>query len=1574
MALPLRRVFDTLAARRRPMSSLPDPTRTQTEEEQESDQALPSSAAISDDDPSERRSLAAQVGGVIRHYELIRKLGEGGRGVVFLARDTKLGRLVAIKLLTTEDRAAPRLLAEAQVTARCRHDNIVIVHDVDVFDGVPYMVLEYLEGRTLRVFLDKRSHFGGILPPRLAVELVGPIVHALASAHALGVVHGDLKPENVFLLDSGGIKVLDFGVAQRIDDRGPFDDTQGSPRRKAHRGTLAYMSPEQWRGDDIDGRSDIWAVGIMLYELATGSHPLAPLSRETLETIADADTPMPSARRISPELGELAEIIDRCLQKHPDDRFGSANELSAALATLFPEPEAPEASRDAPPFPGLAPLEEGDAARFFGREADIARIVGRLETHAIVAVAGPSGAGKSSFVRAGVIPALRRSGEGWGAFVLRPGKTPLAALAQVLADVTADDGGGPTITPELLVAEPGLLGARLRAHCRPPSGPPRRALLFVDQFEELHTLCAAPDERAAFLACLGGVADDASSPLRLVISIRSDFLERIAEDRHFMAELSNGLFFLPPMDEKGLREALTRPLEAAHVRFESDDMAKRMLDALGRARCPLPLLQFTAAKLWEARDRERRLLTEESYRRIGGVVGALSTHADAVLATLSAPEKQVCRAICLRLVTPDRTGATVSLRELCDLSENEGAVEQVVERLSDARLLLVETGAGREDATVALVHESLVETWGQLGRWLEENTQGALFLARLRAAAEAWETSGEAEGLLWRDRAAEEAQVFLARRGEQGDAERAPLARREARYLRAVTELSERARRRLRRAAFAALGVIALVVGVVLFFAIAARQQASRADTAAAQLRAQNVSLSEQARRGRNAARMLAARERQDDPTLAVAILREVEPPDLPRGFLELVSAALQRGVAHTIHTHGAPIYAAVFDPRGERILTAGQDHVARVWNADGTGELAALRGHGDYIWSASFSPDGARVATASGDGTARVWQADGSGDSIVLRGHTGALSSTAWSPDGARIVTASADGTARVFDARSGASLFVLHHGVTVEKAAFAAEGRTILTADANGLVRAWKADGSDKPKILRGVPEVIVFAVSPDGKRLAVTAVDRTVRVLSADGERELAVLRGHEAKINGVAWSPDGERIATASKDKTARIWNADGRGEPLVLRGHGHWVYTAEFSPDGRRLVTASLDGTTRAWDLDAIHRPIPLAGHEQGVQSANFSPDGEHVVTTSDWTARVWRADGTGAPIVLRGHHDRINRNGSVSPDGRRVLTVSSDTTARIWNIDGSGTPIVLEGAGEPLFRGAWSPRGDRVLVTSFGGTVLCFRADGAGKPAVFRFPGMEYIHAKWAPDGERISVVAADGAIHVFRADGSGDTVVFRPHEGHDVATAWSPDGKRIASSSEDGTARISNADGSGTPIVFRGHEKQVSQVNWSPDGERIVTASGDATARVWKVFGGNEPVILRGHEAALSDALFSPDGARVLTVSDDKTIRVFRADGSGMPLVLGGMTTRINLAAWSPDGKRIAAASDDPIAYVWTDVEPFSGMDDPRLWGATTYCMTVELRKMLFRRSDAEAREDQAACERRVRAAAKAR
>ena len=889
----------------------------------------------------------------VGRYELLRELGRGGMGVVYLARDTRLARRVAIKfLLGGSLELSEHFMREARTTAACQHENIVIVHEVDEHCGVPYLVLEYLEGRNLRETINGRQ-----LSPRRVIELMLPVARALARAHAVNIVHRDLKPENVFLTSSGSIKVLDFGIAALRDEQaasssirpssappqaGADDEDDGLDGNTAlvtnHAGTPPYMSPEQFANSGVDQRSDVWALGVMLFEMLAGHHPVQPMTtRELLRHAKSLDEPMPSLAAIASVPFRLTQLVERCLEKRAERRVGDAAQIVEELEALLPSRAQRKLADDEGPYPGLSAFQENEADHFFGRARDVLRVTTRLRETSLAAVIGPSGVGKSSFARAGVIPALKASGERWEAFVLRPGRQPLQAIATIMQSVTSTS----TAMSEKLLEherfvqrlheEPGYLGALLRSRAAERN---ERILLFVDQFEELYTLVSDPRERAAFLACLSGVADDAAAPLRVLLSLRSDFLDRIGEDKRFADEVTRGLVFLQPLTREGLREALVAPVEQLGYAFENDEMVADMVEALASTPGALPLLQFAGSKLWEARDQRRHVLPLAAYRAMGGVSGVLAQHADQVVNALSVPLQRLARTLFQRLITPDGTRAVIELSEASELAPDRKLVRGLVDQLVQARLLVVQ-GRGQEDeATLELVHESLITGWPLLRRWIEEGRDDGAFREQLRTTARLWDARGRPAGLLWSGEAMEDARRWRARRSDA-------LPQKEQEYLDAVVRLATRSQRLRRAGVIGTIAALSLVIagGAVAFVevqhagrkaveqAALARREAERARNAESEVKSQlEVVEREQAAKSRAEAAVVRGKEdlRIVNEELKVA-LRKTEAESL-RAQAAAESAS---DLAQSLKTKGAALEAS--NGRLETLLAEERERAARL-------------------------------------------------------------------------------------------------------------------------------------------------------------------------------------------------------------------------------------------------------------------------------------------------------------------------------------------------------------------------------------------------------------------------------------------------------------------------------------------------------------------------------------------------------------------------------------------------------------------------------------------------------------------
>src|SRR5215813_1080345 len=318
----------------------------------------------------ERTNMIITPGTRFNHYEVISQLGAGGMGEVYLAEDPRLGRQVAIKLLPAEfardsDRLR-RFEQEARATSALNHPNILTVYDIGAHEGSPYIVAELLEGEELSELIKQ-----GAIAPRKAIDYARQIAEGLAAAHAKGVVHRDLKPENLFVTNDGRVKILDFGLAKLRPQQFGVDKDAPTQKRITDpgviMGTVGYMSPEQVRGQETDHRSDIFAFGVILYEMLTGQRTFhGDTAIEVMNAILKEEPPefSESKDQISPQ---LEMIVRRCLEKQPERRFQSALDLGFALEAL----STPSSSRLQTAAVAPALTERMGAARSYGRERSI---------------------------------------------------------------------------------------------------------------------------------------------------------------------------------------------------------------------------------------------------------------------------------------------------------------------------------------------------------------------------------------------------------------------------------------------------------------------------------------------------------------------------------------------------------------------------------------------------------------------------------------------------------------------------------------------------------------------------------------------------------------------------------------------------------------------------------------------------------------------------------------------------------------------------------------------------------------------------------------------------------------------------------------------------------------------------------------------------------------------------------------------------------------------------------------------------------------------------------------------------
>ncbi len=1279
-------------------------------------------------------------------------------------------------------------------------------------------------------------------------------------------------------------------------------------------------------------------------------------------------------------------------------------------------PEAPH--RAARPFLGLRPFGYEDHALFFGRESQTFALYRFLDRSRFVAVVGSSGSGKSSLVRAGLLPLLEAEsadtgGRAWRWIELRPGYSPLDSLTDALAGIPgADEDSG----EDFLAARRARASFALRRTSfglaealDEIAAPPDMALMIlVDQFEELFRYDSAgvtqrgerltrgqrQEAAAKFVQLLLEASRSAARSIHVMITMRSDFIGNCAQFYGLPEAVSASQFLVPSLTRDQREEVIRRPLEEVGAEIEPA-LVERLLNDGGTDLDDLPVLQHCLLRLWEQAEKttaasgappasgpgtaaacerksagSRMRLTEEQYRAIGGLSGALSHHADEILALL--PGRELAAEQAFRALSEvDREGRAtrraVAFEQLLEESGVlEGDLRLVIDRFrqDDCSFLVPSISAQPAllpETRVDVGHEALLRRWerisGKVGGALADLRNGWLWAeqddGRFYSALVALVSSERGATAMslpleqveerwswWTSRP--RTRAWAERYGGHFDQvvrlfdnSRAALQAeklRQAALRQAERDRLEEARRRARVyriAVFAFAALFAVAVGLSVF-ALHLKNQATDAldraqqATAVAGLRLNEAHLNES-----RYLEGLAASKLATDPQLAELIALSALPTDMHNPDRPLwapaisVLAEARNGDKQTaiLHGHSNTVRTASFSPSGQQVITAAADETARIWDVRTGNALVVLAGHHDAVWSASFSSDGRRAVTASLDHTARVWDA-GTGALVAeLRGHQGPVLSAVFSPDGQRILTASADETAGLWDADNGKLLIRLEGlGGPVEAARFSPDGSSIVTvALYASTVYLWDARSGKKLSELAGHTGWVRSAsFSPEGKRVVTASLDGTARIWDVAGAGSPIVLRGHEKTVESAMFSPDGKRVVTASDDGTARIWDATDGHQITILRGHTGEVLAAEFSFDGRRIVTASADRTARLWDAEDGLQLAVFRDDMHVVNNAVFSPDGRRVVTASeDRTVRIWNSSDDDLLAVVKPDAGAV-QSVSFSPDGRRAVSVSQDMAARVWNLDTGTLVALLQGHQNVVTGASFSPDGSRVLTSSIDETARVYDAASGAPLQVLRGHTDEVTGARFSPDGQRIVTASRDETARVWDAR-SGETIQeLKGHEGGLTDAVFSPDGRLVATASTDKTARLWDAASGAVLHILQGHDAAILAVAFSPDGTSVVTASEDATARVWDARSGAMRLVLRGHEGRVLAASFSPDGTRVATASEDHTARLWDARTGRMLCILPGHTGPVRDLAFSRAGDRVLTASDDRTARIW--------------------------------------------------------
>ncbi|HEY9849983.1 MAG TPA: caspase family protein [Leptolyngbyaceae cyanobacterium] len=878
------------------------------------------------------------------------------------------------------------------------------------------------------------------------------------------------------------------------------------------------------------------------------------------------------------------------------------------LSDTLPEEEVTFNSEN--PYRGLCPFEFEQEKYFCGRELAVRALMERLSTCRFLAVIGRSGSGKSSLVKAGLLPHLKRdrlpSSSHWDIETFTPGKFPLGKLVEILD--------------------------RRKQLSQP-------FVLFIDQFEEVFTLCDNEAERQAFMEAMAEEASASERLTRVIVAIRGDFLDRCAaypEAAKLINRTQPTTYVVPPLSYEGLEEAIEIPAQLHGVKFE-EGLVSQIADDVDDQPGALPLLQYALKELWqvciEKSESSERLLTKKGYEQIGGVKGALEKRANLVYQGFVEDNRAFVRQLFTELVQlgegKEVTRRRVHWERLEAIANSIDQLRRVVEKLANERLIVT------DENNVEVAHEALLSEWSLLRNWIEEDRENIRLGRRLEAYCREWQETYQKsdEALLtgarlvaiaeWVEkthpRLPVEEEDFLQKSLEKRNKE----IQWELEQERKLREMAEA--RAIAEAEKAEQERVAALAKIETALEAEARAKAEAREAEA------KTKVQKQRTKFVGAVGTLAALsfglillatilegEKKQREAIAVGALVTRSQESLKDGNqLEAAIASIQ--ALNELKEIGRP-----------NIDTLTQIKAVFDW----VKERNRLEGHTLSVSTASFSPKEPLIASGSSDTTVKLWTPSGIQlNTPTPMKHDKAVWSVNFSPNGNYIASGSADKTVKLWKKNGSLITTLKGHEEDVNYVSFSPDNQIVASASSDRTVILWQIDVNSPQKlikktILKGhTGRIWSVEFSPDGKLIASASDDGTIKIWNKEGGALIANLTGHTASVRSASFGSSSKMLVSVSEDSTIRIWTWKENPKNWAVKtltNQSNRSYLVKFSPNYKLITATSADGTIKFWDAESKKELPSIGRHRDIVYDINFRSDSQQIVTASrDKTVRIW---------------------------------------------------------------------------------------------------------------------------------------------------------------------------------------------------------------------------------------------------------------------------------------------------------------------------------------------------------------
>lgn len=1521
-------------------------------------------------------------GRFIKGYQLEERIGIGGFGVVYRAKQTAIDREVAIKIILPDYANNPdfirRFESEAHLIARLEHPHITPLHDFWRDPSGAYLVMRYLRGGSVRHSLRTGSYELNSIS-----QLLDQIAAALDFAHRHEVIHRDIKPGNILLDEDGNAYLADFGISKdlaRVADN--------NTAANAVVGSLDYISPEQARSEPVTPRTDIYSLGITIYEMITGEHPFQNAS--TIERLyKHINDPLPEINNLPDEMHDaINAIIQKATAKDPGQRYPDV----LALAVAFSEGIGKGATHQDAKIVEQLTMREQEILSLISKGMSNAEIAAELVVTLSTVKWHITQLYKKLGVRSRVqaivrarelnlivtgdttvgLPELKTSGT---AILLPEPENPYKGLHAFQMTDARDFFGRDDLTEKLIEHmcddDPYYRFLAIVG----PSGSGKSSLVKAGLIPALWKGSISGSEKWFVVDMIPGAhpLDKLETALiRVAANQTGNLREQLQRDERGLLRVSD---IILPGDKTELVIVVDQ-FEEVFTLVEDEEARQHFLDLLriavsdvrSRVRVvvtlradyydrPLHYPEFgklirnrmeTVLPL-SAKGLERAIrgpvervgvtfeqgLVEQVVSQMNYQAGALPLLQYALTELFDRREGRLLTTKAYQQIG----GAVGALANRAD-EIYQGLTEEGQELAHQMFMRLVTLGEGAEDTRRRATHAELLSLTNHTDLMEEIIDQFAAYrLLSLDHDPETRQPTVEV---------AHEAILREWNRLRQWLND----SRDDIRQERAVSRAAEEWQQHNQDKSF-------LLRGVRLEQAEKWRKITTLIQTPMVQ-------------------GFITASLKQRDKEHQIEIERREREKAQEQRSRTLLHALVAVFAVATLLTGAFGIFAlnarnAEADARQEAERSSAEFRsIALTFGA----QDALSEGRPDVALALALEatnmeapPDAAEQALFEAVSSTWIRQR--------LIGHEAAVNGVAYSPDGSTAVTTDHEGRAIHWIVETGEVLNTYQHpdGNALREVAFHPNGHLVAFATRDDGMLMWNLTTDEITQPVTGEGFFKEPTFSSDGSRLLVGANEVVVMLDTSSGE-VVREFKGHEGTVQSTAYSPDETMIVSSGTDSTVRIWDA-GTGDLLQTLQYPYdsWVERALFLSDGERVISACTGAPCQMilWDWQSGEILHIYEKDSATIYDIILTADEAFVIAgDSVGNGFIWHIYGQ-LVREFKGHTSTI-RQFSLSPDGKRLISASDDRTAIIWDMTAPGTRAIISSQEDWIaFEPVTAPNGEVVAIGTWDGTIRILDIQTGEQLQTFDTPSSLLVTGlAFSPDSRYLAsgddrtddrepmvylwdwqtgelVRTFSGHFDTiqdiaFSPDGSllasgewgGEQVIIwdvetgealhklEGHNGRAAAVVFSPDGKILYSGSGDGGLRAWNTESGELLQVLAEHTDAILDLDITDDGSKLVAATNDRVVVLWDVTTGEQLKTLRGHTESMTTIMFSPDERYILSAADDDTLILWDIETGKPAQRLVGHTSTLPTIVWgafSPDGQSIVSAS--PFEIILWDVDP---------------------------------------------------